>query len=106
MNHQRGIAVSSSGGSQGDDFEERARRHNSTLQSLIDTIGAVLAASRELLTRLPGYLAKDDTPSERPPPDADQSPEQPPSDKPSDVPRLMVDPVAPACVWLSSSTGL
>ena len=95
-NH-RGSIVGGSGGSQGDDLEERARKNNSTLQSLIDAIGAVLAASRELLTRLPGYVPKDDPPSERSPPDADP-PREPPADKRSDVPRLMVDAGAPACV--------
>jgi hypothetical protein len=51
--------VSGSDGSQGDDLEARARSHNSTLQSLIDAVGVLLSASRELLTCLQGYLPKE-----------------------------------------------
>ena len=56
--------MSGDGSSQGDDFEEQARRHNSTLQSLIDTIGTVLAASRELLARLKGHPPQADAPGQ------------------------------------------
>jgi hypothetical protein len=71
----QGIIVSG-GQSQGDDFEERARRHNSTLQTLIEAIGAALAASRELLARLPRYL-RDDTPGRGSAQHADRPPESP-----------------------------
>lgn len=67
----------SGGGSQGDDLEERARRNNATLQSLIDAIGAVLAASRELLGRLQGHPRKEEEPGRGAAPDADQPPESP-----------------------------
>lgn len=87
----------SGGGSEGDDLEERARRHNSTLQSLIDAIGTLLAASRELLRRLPGYRPKNDAPGQESAPPADR-PSEPPADKPPDSPRLMVDATAPAGV--------
>jgi hypothetical protein len=76
----------SDGGSQGDDIEERARRHNSTLQSLIDAIGTVLAASRELLARLQGYPKQDEAPGRGAAPDADQAPDPP--DEPPDANQL------------------
>lgn len=50
--------MSGNDGPQGDDLEETARKQNSMLQSLIDSVGNLLAASRELLARLQGNIAK------------------------------------------------
>jgi hypothetical protein len=55
-NTRAGIPVSNSNGSQGENFEERARRHNSRLQLLIEGIGGLLAASADLLGRLQRIL--------------------------------------------------
>lgn len=51
--------MSGNDGPQGDDLEERARKQNSTLQGLIESVGDLLAASRALLTRLQVHVAKD-----------------------------------------------
>ena len=40
------------GGSHDGSIEEEARRHNTNLQRLIETIGTTIAASRDLLRRL------------------------------------------------------
>jgi hypothetical protein len=48
--------VSNSNGSQGENLEERARKHNSNLQLLIEGIGGLLAASADLLGRLQRIL--------------------------------------------------
>jgi hypothetical protein len=48
--------VSNSNGSQGENFEERARKHNSHMQLLIEGIGSLLAASADLLGRLQRIL--------------------------------------------------
>jgi hypothetical protein len=82
LNHHRGTIVSGSGGSPGDDLEERARRHNSTLQSLIEAIGTVLAASRDLLARLQGRSPQDEAAGRGAASDADQLPE-PPANEPA-----------------------
>jgi hypothetical protein len=87
--------VSGGGGSQGDDLEEQARRHNSTLQSLIDAIGTVIAASRELLGRLHGQPRQDEAPGQGAAPDPDQ-PAEPPGSKPPDLQRLAADTALPA----------
>jgi hypothetical protein len=92
-NHH-GETIVSSGGSQGDELEERARRHNSTLRGLIDAIGTVLAASRELLARLQGHPRQDEASGRGAAPDADQ-PSEPSADKPN-AHRLKADATAPA----------
>jgi hypothetical protein len=61
--------VSNDNGSQGENFEERARKHNSRLQLLIEGIGGLLTASAELLGRLQRILG-----GSRP---ADGGPEEP-----------------------------
>ena len=40
------------GGSQGDSLAEAAREQNSKLRRLIDVVGALITASRELMKRL------------------------------------------------------
>jgi hypothetical protein len=84
--------VSGNEGSQGDDFETRARHHNSTLQSLIDAVGVLLAASRELLTCLQGYLPKEAGQGSAP--DHDGPPERA-TDNPADAQQK---PMRPACI--------
>jgi len=55
-----GTPVSGSGdGPQGDDLEESARKQNSALESLIESLGNLLAASRELLARLQARVQQD-----------------------------------------------
>ncbi|HEY7549519.1 MAG TPA: hypothetical protein VH913_08380 [Hyphomicrobiaceae bacterium] len=48
--------MSNSNGPQGENLEERARKHNSHLQLLIEGIGGLLAASADLLGRLQRIL--------------------------------------------------
>jgi hypothetical protein len=60
--------VSGNDGSGGDDLQETTRKQNSTLQSLIDVIGNLLAASRELLGRLQEYTQKEEPPVAGAPP--------------------------------------
>lgn len=94
--------MSGSDESQGDDFEARARKHNSTLQGLIDVVGSLLAASRELLGRLQGYLPNE--PSSGQAPDRDRPPEHP-GDKPPDAQQKAASP-APKSPKLYPIAGL
>jgi hypothetical protein len=48
--------VSNSNGSKGENLEERARKHNSHLQLLVEGIGGLIAASADLLGRLQRIL--------------------------------------------------
>lgn len=95
--------MSDSGGSQGDDLEARARKSNSTLQSLIDAVGSLLAASRELLGRLQGYLPKEAPSGQNAAPEGDGPPELQ-GDKPFDVQENVAGPAPkspkqhPACL--------
>jgi len=74
--------VDDTGDPQGDKLAETTRRQNSNLQRLIDAVGTLLAASRELLRSLQPL---DDA---RPPDDTARrqteagTPGAPPSDKP------------------------
>jgi hypothetical protein len=73
-------AVSDNGGSHVDSLEEAARRQNSTLQSLIEVVSNSLAASRALLARLQGSLARVSS-GGRPAPMPDELPEHPAVDE-------------------------
>jgi hypothetical protein len=65
--------VDNDDGSEAEDFEERARQHNSNLQRLIEGIGSLIAASSDLLGRLQQLLSGAEpatsTPDDSPQPD-------------------------------------
>ena len=79
-NTRTGTPVSNSNGSQGENFEERARKHNSNLQLLIEGIGSLLAASADLLGRLQRILAGNG-PADGGPEEPGAPDEAPPTDR-------------------------
>jgi hypothetical protein len=67
--------VSDNNGSSGENLEERARKHNSNLQRLIEAIGTLLAASTDLLGRLQQILGGGERANDGP--DAPPAPDKP-----------------------------
>lgn len=67
--------MSGNGERRGEDLEESARKQNSALQGLIEGVGLLLAASRELLARLQGIAPQEQPSGSAAAPDGEAAPD-------------------------------